>query len=172
MIRNDYLYGMILESTTCTLKSFKIKIPKSKIPMSNPFSFTKQKKQSIIALLIKMAAADRLFCNNEDRFITYIGHQMELDPTELAKVKKTPEHYPFEIPRQEQDRMTILYYVLFLMRADGKIAVEEEHLCYKIGLKLGFSHNLVMDLIAVLKKYLKKDVPPELMLEHVKKYMN
>lgn len=141
-------------------------------PMSNSFSFTKQKKQAIIALLLKMAHADDQVGNVEDQYIVCIADQMKLTPTEVAAIKKSPENYPFQVPSNEQERMTILYYILFLMRADGQITEAEENLCYKIGLKLGFSHNLIMDLIAVLKSYLKEDVPPEVMLGNVKKYLN
>ncbi len=140
--------------------------------MRGPFSFTKEKKQAIIALLLEMAGVDQHLDETEEKYIQEIARQMDLDPGAIEMVRKTPEKYPFYVPKDEHERMTILYYVIFLMRADGKILPSEEELCYKVGLKLGFNHNMVMDLIAVLKVYLNEDVPPEIMLEHVRKYLN
>ncbi len=140
--------------------------------MRGPFSFTKEKKQAIIALLLQMAGADEHLDEKEERYIQEIARQMDLEPDAIEMVRKAPGKYPFHVPTDEHERMTILYYMIFLMRADGKILPSEEEMCYKIGLKLGFNHNMVMDLIAVLKIYLNEDVPPEIMLEHVRKYLN
>ncbi len=140
--------------------------------MRGPFSFTKEKKQAIIALLLEMAGIDEHLDQTEEKYIQEIARQMDLDTDAIEMVRKAPEKYPFHVPKDEHERMTILYYMIFLMRADGKILSSEEEMCYKIGLKLGFNHNMVMDLIAVLKIYLNKDVPPEIMLEHVRKYLN
>ena len=140
--------------------------------MRGPFSFTKEKKLAIIALLLQMAGVDQHLDQIEEKYIHEIARQMDLEPSSVKMIQKSPEKYPFSVPKDEHERMTILYYMIFLMRADGKILPPEEEMCYKIGLKLGFNHNMVMDLIAVLKIYIKEDVPPEIMLEHVRKYLN
>jgi len=140
--------------------------------MRGPFSFTKEKKQAIIALLLRMAGVDQHLDQSEENYIQEIARQMDLEPDEVDRIRKAPENYPFHVPKDEHERMTILYYIIFLMRADGKILTSEEEMCYKIGLKLGFNHNMVMDLIAVLKLFINKDVPPAIMLEHVRKYLN
>jgi len=140
--------------------------------MRGPFSFTKERKQAIIALLLEMAGVDKHFDAAEEKYIREIANQMDLDIQDLNTIRKSPANYPFIVPKGEHERMTIFYYVLFLMRADGKILPSEETLCYRVGLRLGFNHNMVMDMIAVLKCYLKEDVPPEIMLKHVRKYLN
>jgi len=140
--------------------------------MRGPFSFTKEKKQAIIALLLKMAGVDKHFDDAEEKYIQEIAVQMDLDKEDLITIRQTPTNYPFIVPKDEHERMTILYYVLFLMRADGKIQTSEETLCYRVGLRLGFNHSMIMDMIAVLKCYMKEDVPPEIMLKHVRKYLN
>lgn len=140
--------------------------------MRGPFSFTKEKKQAIIALLLQMAGVDQHLDPTEENYIQEIARQMDLEAGAVEMVRKSPGEYPFHVPKDEHERMTILYYMIFLMRADGKILLSEEEMCYKVGLKLGFNHNMVMDLIAVLKLYINEDVPPEIMLEHVRKYLN
>ena len=59
-----------------------------------------------------------------------------------------------------------------MMRVDGQIKAREEKLIHEAGFRLGFNELLITDLIRVMKTYLKKDVPPEAMLEHIRKYMN
>jgi RAB protein geranylgeranyltransferase component A len=68
--------------------------------------------------------------------------------------------------------MTILYYLLFMMRVDGVIDQQEEQLVHEAGFRLGFNEKMVDDLIHVMKTYLNKEIPPEVMLQQIKKYLN
>lgn len=140
--------------------------------MENQFLLSKESKQAIIALLIEMAESDQRIDPTETKYIAGVANQMGLTMLDISSILRNPKAYKFQSPPQEQERMTILYYLLFLMRADGQITENEENRCYKLGLRLGFNHNLIADLIAVLKNYLHEDVPPEAMLEKVRKYLN
>jgi len=140
--------------------------------MENQFLLSKESKQAIIALLIEMAESDQRIDPTETKYIAGVANQMGLTMMDISNILKKPKAYKFQSPPAEQERMTILYYLLFLMRADGQITENEENRCYKLGLRLGFNHNLIADLIAVLKNYLHEDVPPEAMLEKVRKYLN
>jgi len=140
--------------------------------MDNQFLLNRESKQAIIALLIEMAESDQSIDPKETKYIAGVANQMGLTMDDISKILRHPKSYEFQSPPAEQERMTILYYFLFLMRADGKITQNEENRCFKLGLRLGFNHNLVADLIGVLKAYLHDDVPPEAMLEKVRKYLN
>ena len=101
-----------------------------------------------------------------------IASQLGLLKEDIATIIENPEKFALKPPAAEEDRMRILYYLLFMMRVDGKIPPEEEKLCYKAGLRLGFNEQLTGDLIRVMKTYLEEDIPPEAMLDVVKKYLN
>jgi len=131
-----------------------------------------EKNRSIMALLIEMARADNTLNLAEGHYITMVSQQLGIGPEELALIQNKPEQFPFVIPESEQERMTILYYVLFTMRSDGEIKKEEESICHKVGLKLGFNPALTQDLIRVMKTYAKQEIPPDAMIDQIKKYLN
>ena len=59
-----------------------------------------------------------------------------------------------------------------MMRVDGRIEKGEEKLIYTASFRLGFNEKLTEDLIGVMKTYLNKEIPPDLILTLVKKYLN
>ena len=140
--------------------------------MFEKFESQKDHQKSILSLLIEVAKADRLITGNENKFLAEVAHRKGLSVEDAHEVIQHPDRFPFTPPADEKDRMEIFYYILFLMRTDGVIAIEEERIVHKLGLKLGFNEQLSQDLIDVMKTYLNESVPPELMLEKIKKYLN
>ena len=135
-------------------------------------SFNHDRKRSIIALLVQMATADTTLQPIEEQFIYDVGKQLFLTEDEVSEIAQHPDQYQLVPPPGEQERMTILYYLLFTMRADGQVHQQEENLCYKAGLRLGFNPQLTRDLIQVMKQYLVEEIPPDAMLSMVRKYLN
>jgi len=131
-----------------------------------------EKNRSILALLVEMARADKSQSPLEDQYIAFVSKQLGISAEELELIKNKPEEFPFIVPESEQERMTILYYVLFTMRSDGEIKEMEESICHKVGLKLGFIPSLTQDLIRVMKTYAREAIPPEAMIDQIKKYLN
>lgn len=131
-----------------------------------------QRKQSIIAMLIQMATVDDDIASMESRFVADVASNLGLTSKDIEAVVRSPEDFVIAPPPDEQSRMEILYYLLFTMRVDGVITEKEEKLCYKAALRLGFNELLARDLIGVMKTYLKDDIPPEAMLDHIRKYLN
>lgn len=131
-----------------------------------------QRKKATLALLLQLAKSDNNINWQEDQYLQNVAKALLLTEEDLEAVKKDPKAFWLQPPTEEKERMTILYYLLFLMRVDGQIRPEEERLCHIAGFRLGFNQNLVNDLIGVMKTYLKEDVPPNIMLEKIKAYLN
>lgn len=131
-----------------------------------------ERNRSIIALLLEMAAVDNEQAPIEQKYIEYVAQQLSISPEELTLIKSKPEQFNFVVPAAEQDRMTILYYLLFTMRVDGVIKQKEEGVAHRIGLRLGINPALVQDLIQVMKSYNGKEIPPDAMVNQIKKYLN
>lgn len=129
-------------------------------------------KKYIISLLVKQAQSDDDFSIVEKKYLKYAGSQMNLSDKDLAAIRLNPDAFIIAPPHDEAKRVTILYYLLFMMRADQKITAEEERLCFKIGLRLGFREEMVRNLIDVMKEYLHQQIPPESMLNKIKPYLN
>ena len=131
-----------------------------------------EQRKSIIALLYQMASTDKDISPIEKRYLNDIASNIGLDAFSVDEVLQNPKKYQLQSPPNEQERMKILYYLLFMMRVDGKIQEREEQLIHKAGFRLGFNVLLTTDLIGVMKTYLNDEIPPEAMLKHVRKYMN
>lgn len=140
--------------------------------MFDDFGKNVEQSRSVVALLLEISRADEFSSPIEQKYIDYIAHHLGISIEEMELIKNKPDQFPFVSPESEQDRMTILYYILFTMRVDGEIRDQEEAVCHKVGLKLGFNPALTNDLIQVMKKYAKEEIPPHAMLDQIRKYLN
>ena len=129
-------------------------------------------KRSIIALLLKLQASDKTKDIREFAYIHKVATHLGMSADEVTEVESSIEKYTLRPPADEKERMTILYYLLFLMEIDDHVSQEEEDLVKEFGLRLGFRTGLTSDLIAVVKKYSDTRIPPDAMLELIKKYLN
>ncbi len=130
------------------------------------------RNRATLAMLMKMVTIDNRIDPVEKKFLEDIARQLGLQKEDIDAIIQNPEKFALKPPAAEEDRMRILYYLLFMMRVDGKIRPEEEKLCYKAGLRLGFNEQLTGDMIRILKTYLDDDIPPDAMINVVKKYLN
>ncbi|MFK8004713.1 MAG: hypothetical protein AB8H03_00010 [Saprospiraceae bacterium] len=131
-----------------------------------------EQRKSIIALLFKLAKSDNSVSNIEKLYLRDIADSIGVDSFSIDEILENPEAYPLKVPLDERERMTILYYLLFMMRVDGRIEKGEEKLIYEASFRLGFNEKLTEDLIGVMKTYLHKEVPPSVMLTQIKKHLN
>jgi hypothetical protein len=129
-------------------------------------------KRYIVSLLVKQALSDEEFSILEKQYLTFAARSLQLSDAEVAAIKKSPEAFTISPPPDEAQRMSIFYYLLFMMRADQKITSEEEQLCFQVGFKLGFREDMVTNLINLMKEYLVEEIPPNVMLERIKPYLN
>ncbi len=108
---------------------------------------------------------------HELAYIMHIGDRLGLSDDDLKEVSFNTESYELEPPACQKQRITILYYFLFLMKADGVIQPEEEEFVIDFGKKLGFQEEMIVDLIQVIKEYLDTSVPPQEMYSKLKDYL-
>jgi uncharacterized tellurite resistance protein B-like protein len=126
----------------------------------------------IIALLIRQEQADRQISPREEQYLAYVAKELGIADWEIKAIRNDLDVYFAKAPAAEQDRLTILYYLMFMMWADGEVKPEEEILCHHIGFSLGFRPELVYRLVSVMRECLNKQFPPDAMLGVVKAYLN
>ncbi len=131
-----------------------------------------ERKRSVLALLLEMANADKEIEPIELQYIKGLAGNMGMTQMDIQEAMDHPKDYIFKAPADEHSRMTIMYYLLFLMRSNGEIDLREEAVAFKAALKLGFSQSLTHDLINVVKFHLVDEIPPDAMLNNIKKYLN
>lgn len=129
-------------------------------------------KSYIISLLVKQATSDGKIATEEKGYLNYASKALNLEEDEVKQIIQAPDSFNISPPPDEDKRLTILYYLLFMMRADKNIDVKEEQLCFNIGFQMGFRQEMVSNLIGVMKEYLVEDIPPQAMLNKIKPYLN
>ena len=145
---------------------------KTQNQMLDDYQQLNERNKAVLAILITMSQVDQQVDQIEKQFILDVSRQLGLSLDEVETIREQPETFILRPPKSEQDRMTILYYLLFTMRVDGQIKPKEEELCHKVGFRLGFNNLMIDDLIQVMKDHPKGEVPPEKMLNEIKKYLN
>ena len=129
-------------------------------------------KRSIIALLLRLQASDDEKHLHEFAYIHKVATHLGLTAEDVLSVEAALDKYPLHPPSNEKERMTILYYLLFLMDIDGTVTKEEEQLVEQFGMRLGFRIALTHELIEVVKSYADRDLPEDALLRKIKKYLN
>ena len=128
--------------------------------------------REIIALMLKLAKHDKYYDEQEFYYILQVSHAMGLSAEEMRDIQLNLDNYGFKPPTTESERMTVLYYLLFCMKSDHQVKEEEIKLVQKMGFRLGFREQLTDDLIRTVSSHADKKLPPELLLESLKKYLN
>lgn len=122
-------------------------------------------QESLIVLLYQLAQVDNEFHENEKVFIQNV-------------MLKFPQHNPenfseeLHIPQAEEDRMTMLYYLFFMIKSDFEITPKEEEFVSKVAVKLGFRQEMINKMLIVFKKHINKIIPPEELINIIKSYHN
>ncbi len=129
------------------------------------------KRENILSIMITMSKVDGVVHDTEMLYILQLGFSMGMTESEIRNISATDNSSIF-VPSSELDRMTIFYYLTFLIKADGEISEEEKEMMYHFGLKLGFNHLMVSNIIRVVQANLGRKLPPDAILKEVKKYLN
>lgn len=129
-------------------------------------------KRYILSLLARQAGTDQEIATTEGQYFAYVVKELGLDDAEVQAILKNPTGYEISPPPDESKRLTILYYLMFMMRADGQIKDQEESFCLRTGVQLGLRPELIQGLIQVMKQYAGKPIPSNAMLEVVQRYLN
>lgn len=131
----------------------------------------RQRARQLIRTLATLSRSDGDLAPTEEEFLLQVGKQHGLTLAELS-AEITAAEAPEAFPTSEPDRMTILYYLVFLMKSDGDIAPGEAATIHHFGLKLGLREALVSDFVDLANAYRHGDIPGEEMLERIRVYLN
>jgi uncharacterized tellurite resistance protein B-like protein len=124
-----------------------------------------------IYLLKRLAMADETYQISEQAYVDQAAAHLGLDRRKLNDID--PEKYQVSsMPSREQDRMTILYYLLFLSEADGVMLSEEKLEIRKIGFELGFRDEHVKKMIEIVDQNKSTHLHPDELLRVIKIALN
>jgi uncharacterized tellurite resistance protein B-like protein len=130
------------------------------------------KPLELLKVLYDLTVSDKVIEHKEVSFLTSVAQKIGAGNITIEEIKNLTVDLSPEYPKSEQDRMTVLYYLLFLMKADDKITEKEIKYVHLVGFKLGFNTSMVTDMVDTIKSYRDKDVPPNALVEIIKKHQN
>lgn len=134
---------------------------------------TKEEKNKILLkLLVHMTKADHHVNEGEFSYLIYICRQLHLDPELIKEYANENLTIQEILPTEEQDRMNILYHLLFTMNADSHVDPLEEVKIYQFAFKLGFSEQMTRDFIDLMKAHPIDELPTESMINIIRKHNN
>ena len=128
--------------------------------------------EELLSTLIKLSRVDDFFDQFEFTFLMKVGHELGIENEKVERLINKPLEGEIIIPTSEQDRMNILYHMLFLMKIDTIISEEEIEMVQHYGFKLGFPAPMIDDFISIVQKHKFKAIPTETMLNIIRKYHN
>ena len=128
--------------------------------------------EKLIKLLVLFSRSDDKFDEKEFVYILNVAQHLGLSQDYLESVIRSDETLAMETPESEQERMQIMYYLLFLMKIDREISDQEAELVHHFGFKLGFSRAMINDFIDLIKLHKDSRVPTDAMLDIILKYQN
>lgn len=131
-----------------------------------------EKNKVVLKLLVHMSSVDHAM--NEDEFL-YLVHFCKSSGIDISLVREylTLDTDLKEIlPSSEEERMNILYHLLFTMNADNHIHEDEEKMIYTLALRLGYSEGMTREFIDVMKNHTLDTIPLESLLDILRKYNN
>lgn len=131
----------------------------------------KQQSIQIIRILRSVSIADGALTHSELDLIRKVGDYYGLSSDEVDDELITDEPL-ISLPRDENDRIKILYYMLYLIKADHVVDQEEVKLIHHFGLKLGFREKMLDKLVDISKANIGKGLPLEKMLDTIRQYLN
>lgn len=129
------------------------------------------KKENIIAIAASLSKVDGSVDALELIYLLKLGFSMGVSDERVREIMSL-ENPKMHVPASEQERMTIFYYLVFLIKADKRIDPREEELLHHYGLKLGFNHLMIENVIRILKKNAAVKLDPNVLLNEIKKYLN
>ncbi len=131
----------------------------------------RDKKENLLSVLVHLSTVDGHVSTQEMRYLEALAERMGVAIGDL-ELMISGQAQSIIVPEDEVERMTIFYYMIFLVKSDGILHREEKDILVHYGIKLGFNPLLIYDVIQVLESYIDKKMPPNAIIDQVRKYLN
>lgn len=128
--------------------------------------------EELLSILVRLSRIDDYFDQFELGFLIKVGNHLGIQNELVEDLIKKPLDSQSSVPSSEQDRMNILYYMLFLMKIDTIITDSEKEMVHHYGFMLGFSKPMIDDFIKLMEEHKFRKVPTESMLNVIRRYQN
>lgn len=111
-------------------------------------------KKSELNVLINLAAIDRMIDAKEVKLIHMIGAANGFSRTEVDEMIRHPQTIMNMAQMTADEKFEHLFYLITLMKSDGKIFQNEIDFCEKIADRLGYRKGVV----AAMSQHIYSDI--------------
>src|SRR5690606_17070559 len=108
-------------------------------------------KRSYMRNLIALASSDGSLQEDEVKLIYTIGARRGLKEWQLSELLEESEKHPFFMPESVANRMNLLYDVMQIVYADGKVTESEIAFVRNITTALKLDESIVKELLALFE---------------------
>ena len=115
-------------------------------------------KKNHIKNLLALAKADGEVHEKEEKLLYKIGKRYGLKERQVRELIESNERYKFNVPDNYHDRLNLLYDLILMVYADGRIARNEVEFCEDAVVRFGMKKGLVKWLL----KQFEKGTPPSI----------
>jgi uncharacterized tellurite resistance protein B-like protein len=113
---------------------------------------TKQKKLSFFQNLILVSTADGYVDEMESDFLVMIGDQLGLTEEDTTPIADNLATLSFIVPEDGLQRTMELQTLVMMVVQDGKVEEKEYNLCLDYTRRIGYSKEMLDELITDLNK--------------------
>lgn len=85
--------------------------------------FNSEKAQ--LAMLVKMAKADRKVIGSENMFLNLMARKLNISDTDFKEIYENADKYSYEPPIEDEERFILFYRIIQMMKMDLSVDVEE-----------------------------------------------
>lgn len=128
-------------------------------------------KMIALHFMREVAANDDGISPLEKAYLEKAANDMGLSADSLTTIlnESSPS---YRVPKDEQSRMTILYYLLFLANVDSQFSEAERASVVRIGFHLGFRDSIVNRMIDIISNADKSNLDPEMLINVIRSALN
>ena len=131
----------------------------------------RQQSLQVIRAMRDLSLADGSLDPEERQLMHFVGGEHGLSAAEVD-AELSADRPTEAVPLTERERMSVLYYLTFLLPSNGEVKESEKAAIYKAGFRLGFREGMVREFIAVADAHRDGRMPPGELLGRIRKYLN
>jgi len=101
-----------------------------------------------------------------------VGRQQRLLPTEVQEILDSSDKADVIVPKSDEDKMEVLYYLVFRMKSDPTLEPDEIESIKYFGEPIGLREDLEEDFVKLVNKFKNTNVAPEDMIARMQKVLD
>ena len=134
--------------------------------------YSEAEKRALLAMMMKLAATDGDRHFVEERMINRVADAMQVGGDVVTSIKTSPEDLSMALPKNEIDRITFMYHLVLIVKADKLLTEEEAVQLRQMGFMLGLRPGLIDDIVDLIYEHINQKMPQQKFMQAVAAYLN